>query len=849
MTPSTFKAAACALLLVSSSATGYEQATHAMLTKRAAALAGLNAANTFAAGSLGARLGLNALTSTGTSDYFLLADGTQPLSAFMHRTQLYEIEVLKDLNYSRAPLIPETWLMFGAIREDDNPKEDPSTPQDVTPGLLRPLHHFYDPYLNRGLDAPGVSVLDGDVHRNIDWAIGAFDSFEDPDLPEPQRKNHFTIFDAREAMFRALTLLTNNGSGYTDIARNVDVATKQTWRRTYWAGALSALGHVLHLNQDMAQPQHTRNEAHSGAGCIPGGAACLGGHTSTYEKYAKARTLGASSFTSQAPFNKTVPIETAPLAVAAHPVPAFASYSDYWSTSPGSATQPGLGLADYSNRGFFTAGKNFDSAEYPLPSRDLGRYTITRMPAPNWDGSPATDPTPVHVYFGEVQDAWQQTVASNVPLTTFSMWDQFVRAKLGTPAYSLNRLNYDAMADLLLPRAVAYSAGLINFFFRGQIDIDLPEEGVFAAADHAGDKGFTKVRARIRNKTPTFYDKSGSAVPQHMSGGQFFAVIRYHTDRKYEAGLDHVAGVTPCTDPAAMINVAKPDTSTDCRDGVEQIIVSRPYYGKSLAADEQALFEFEFDDSPIPFGITDVVLQIVYRGELGREADAVAVGTLDLSEPTYFAYHNASDYIHIGPHVYTRGQVEASATLLAQVEPQYCVDYRQTPATLVDGCLDPFTLDLAVSFGDIGNPLATISGLPNHRFIRLVYLTVSDEGFNPPAKSARRVPVPTAVARPHDPGSGKALLNQDGTCLPHDPFVLPPRHAQLWVVAPNQLYYQLSPLGSLRGVHGWFSATCVVNGDNATPGTPDDRASVMTPLLPFSEEVVPYPLNLMPAYL
>ena len=79
----------------------------------------------------------------------------------------------------------------------------------------------------------------------------------------------------------------------------------------------------------------------------------------------------------------------------------------------------------------------------------------------------------------------------------------------------------------------------------------------------------------------------------------------------------------------------------------------------SLTSNQQKLIEFEFGDSPIPFDMTDVVLQVVYRGELGSEADAVAVGTIDMSEPTYFAYHNASDYIHIGQHVYSRGQVEA----------------------------------------------------------------------------------------------------------------------------------------------------------------------------------------------
>ena len=81
--------------------------------------------------------------------------------------------------------------------------------------------------------------------------------------------------------------------------------------------------------------------------------------------------------------------------------------------------------------------------------------------------------------------------------------------------YSLNRLNYDAMASLLVPRAVAYSAGLINFFFRGRIDIELPDEGVFAAADHASGKGFTMLRAKIRNKTAAFFD--AQAPPSHRT--------------------------------------------------------------------------------------------------------------------------------------------------------------------------------------------------------------------------------------------------------------------------------------------------------------------------------------------
>lgn len=37
-------------------------------------------------------------------------------------------------------------------------------------------------------------------------------------------------------------------------------------------------------------------------------------------------------------------------------------------------------------------------------------------------------------------------------------------------AFSLNRFNFDAVYPNLIPRAVGYSAGLINYFFRGKID-------------------------------------------------------------------------------------------------------------------------------------------------------------------------------------------------------------------------------------------------------------------------------------------------------------------------------------------------------------------------------------------
>jgi hypothetical protein len=451
----------------------------------------------------------------------------------------------------------------------------------------------------------------------------------------------------------------------------------------------------------------------------------------------------------------------------------------------------------------------------------------------------------VYVYYGKVRDELQQTSETDVPLTTFGVWDQFLQAKSVRLAYSLNRLNYDAMAALLLPRAVADSAGLINFFFRGRIEIALPDEGVFALADHGVHTGFTTLRAKIRNVSPSFADAQNNPQPQNMRGGTFFAVLRYHTDKQYTDSLEKVVGIAPCADYSAVIDTTKLDASTDCRDGVEQIVVSKPLDGVALDAGAQTDVQFDFKQSPIPFGMTDVVLQIVYRGPLGSEQDAVAVGTIDVSEPTYFTYHNASDYIHLGGHVYARPTVDNSPGLLALVQPPYCVDWQESPPGLVTVCLTAFPVDLSVSFADLAKPIALVHQLPSRHFVRIAYLTTADEDFNPPVKAAaRRIKV---TVQRHDNGE-KALLQQAGTCLPLDPFDIPPRHSQMTVVSPTQIGYRVDTLHGLRGINGWLNASCVVDGDNASPGTPDDRVSAMGPLN-ADDEVVPYPVTLMPGYL
>ena len=72
-----------------------------------------------------------------------------------------------------------------------------------------------------------------------------------------------------------------------------------------------------------------------------------------------------------------------------------------------------------------------------------------------------------------------------MPLSSRSVWDEHLQAIGSSKKFSLNRFNYDAMADILLPRAVGYAAGFLNAFFRGYVG------ATYEAREHE-DRGFVR---------------------------------------------------------------------------------------------------------------------------------------------------------------------------------------------------------------------------------------------------------------------------------------------------------------------------------------------------------------------
>jgi hypothetical protein len=132
------------------------------------------------------------------------------------------------------------------------------------------------------------------------------------------------------------------------------------------------------------------------------------------------------------------------------------------------------------------------------------------------------------------------------------------------------------MGNLTIPRAVGYATGMVNYFFRGQLSLSLPPDGLMAVVDQgtphhmAQDDpslpvqnddgvttfGFKTLRVRVKNATmvdanghPTMIDAgypalgpiqqtlNGGTGPDGQSNGYLVAIAHYHRNPCYKPDL------------------------------------------------------------------------------------------------------------------------------------------------------------------------------------------------------------------------------------------------------------------------------------------------------------------------
>ena len=448
-----------------------------------------------------------------------------------------------------------------------------------TDEAFRFLNHFYDPQnQGRGLTFLGVSHID-----SLTWAL---------DRQSNLTTQEYSVRRAKQYLLAALT------------------QPRPEDRQQNLGTLFRTLGHLMHLIQDLGQPQHTRNDSH--------------GIVHRYETFVDAAN-GQSKLVYDG-YSAVVPQKL----------------DDLWHSDMLA------GLADYSSRGFVTAGTNFrgvlgianvdHDSNYPFPDPAGAQVVARQITDPDLLGPfSASQPLRGEIRFisTTVLDNYTGNTNDRNPMTsTYSLFSDDLQKYVGYSQFTLNNLNYREAAKRLIPRAIGYSAGLLNYFFRGSLGIAPPDEGIFAIINHRPDDpapagcgtqcGFHKLKLKIRNTT------SGES----MGAGNLLLIAKYHLNNCYQADLSGEIGGLGYT-------------GNGCRSPEELIALSDPISVSQVKGDfADPPLSFNFT-APVPINATDLRLQVIFQGLLGKESDAIAFSTIDIKEPSFLIFANHNDYINV----------------------------------------------------------------------------------------------------------------------------------------------------------------------------------------------------------
>jgi hypothetical protein len=364
------------------------------------------------------------------------------------------------------------WIMGGSTAEDH--------------AMCRAANHFHNPLLPWGQsymsdDTSGLAYVIrqacssagwsfSDRRSAITWATGflapppagAKASFNTGSLYKPINWD-----EARRSYYDALT------------------ATNSSARDSAFADTFKAVGQVLHLIQDMAVPAHVRNDFQSHlipTSLLPWDMLSISNYYNRYEHYVSGNT-GLIQAAQPPQFGNNIRL------------------TDFWDTDTYNGTNPSYnltqGLAEFTNANFFS--------EFTIPFSQIIPVT-----------SEHTFPHPAADYYGNAYTLCNDTnenghivkylSRTTCPTLGSGQVDHFLTVSLinvpgggQTTHFWTDNKVHSQYAQELLPRAVGYSAAILDYFFRGTIEIRLPDEGIYSITDTDGD--FTKIKLKARNST------------------------------------------------------------------------------------------------------------------------------------------------------------------------------------------------------------------------------------------------------------------------------------------------------------------------------------------------------------
>lgn len=352
--------------------------------------------------------GSNSVLGIGKGDYLKTLGFTEGLS--------------QRFKLGNAEKTAKEWLQDGAFLEDEGGYSDAVT------GKARYTNHFHDPL--KSWDSAGLSDLQNG-ESSLKWA-------QDSAKQSVSLGGDWTWKTVRDYFYKALTSST-------------DASRQENFAKTF-----KGLGYQMHLVQDASQPAHVRNDAHP----VDGMGGVLG-MMEGLETWAKKNPTKINSFASSPAF----PMVSLAISYGGYvPITQFIDTNQYYGGNPSSSS--GLGFAEYTNANFvsdntiFTENKDINHKHYfPYPRYSTNSYEIYEV-----EHSLITK----RIYLKKKGDGEQiEHFATAGPLFKFLNFDPMLQKS----ELKLDPVVYKDYASLLIPRAVGYSAGLLNYFFRGHMDM------------------------------------------------------------------------------------------------------------------------------------------------------------------------------------------------------------------------------------------------------------------------------------------------------------------------------------------------------------------------------------------
>ena len=472
------------------------------------------------------------------------------------------------------------------------------------PMYTRSFNHFHNPL--KTWDTAGFK---GTFQSSVIWA-------QDQGFFGSLWGGNFSWKKVREYFYIALTGRDFNGTL---------MAYTQSEKEKYFGKTFQGIGQIMHLVQDMSVPSHTRNDAH-----------VVGYH---YELAVENNIRNSKDPNIRKIFEDAVanPITFDPymLAFASNPlapipIAKIFDTDKYRPESPDPAVTVGsaIGLSEYSNANFVSEGlisANFQDFPYP-------RISDMQVVEKQYTGSSGTY---TRQYY--LKNCCGETNSGKGYLLATVDYLDYWRQKHPVLSSGLPKLPgmddnvYKDYTSLLIPRAVGYSAGLLDYFFRGNIEIILPASGVYAQTDNLAT-GFSQIILLAKNITPN---------NEQMNDGTIELVVGYRR------AID---------DP--FLNYPE-DYPFRAENEMTYIIVPEANGISSIPNNGSVELTFDLSQKPIPLWAINVFIRLIYHGRLGNEEGAVVVGFKDISEPTSFDLFSDMDKICLNGSLYVAGSPEA----------------------------------------------------------------------------------------------------------------------------------------------------------------------------------------------